>query len=198
MRRALLPLLVLPLLSCSLSTEQVADLLDGQRWEMPCQGDGPDDAHCEAPDGVDRAIEVDATTGATSTTFVTTVRVRGVVEPKTVEDADYTDGPWAEGGDPAGDEASVFALEVSDPDRVHHLNAGASPGAHAMAVDVEVTLDIAPGATVRLVADDGGDGLQLRNLGADGDPLVIEGVEPDPDPYDGQFLQIDVLEVIEQ
>lgn len=198
MHRALLPLLALPLLSCSLPADQVADLLDGQRWEMPCQGDGPDDAHCEAPDGVDHAIEVDATTGATFTTFVTTVRVRGAVEPKSIEGADYTDGPWAEGGTPASDEASVFALEVSDPDRVHHLNAGASPGDHAMAVDVEVTFDVAPGATVRLVADDGGDGLQLRNRGADGDPLVIEDVEPDPAPYDGQFLQMDVLEVIEQ
>jgi len=199
MRRLAPMLLVLPLLSCvETPQEHITAALDGQRWEMPCLDDGPDDAHCVAPGEVTHDVTLDAITGATTTGFAVTARVRGVVEHKIIEDAAYIEDTWTVGGTPADDEDSLFSLVVSDPGSIHHLNAGSPGGDRTWPVDLEITFDVAPNATVTLRADDGGDDLQLCNQDDNGDPLVIDDVPPAPDPFDGQFLQLDVIEVIEQ
>ena len=36
---------------------------------------------------------------------------------------------------------------------------------------------------------------EIRNRGEDGGAFVVPGVPPAPAPYDGQFIQVDVLSV---
>jgi len=37
--------------------------------------------------------------------------------------------------------------------------------------------------------------LQVENVDASGTPFVVPGVAPAPAPYDGQFVQVDVVSV---
>ncbi len=48
-------------------------------------------------------------------------------------------------------------------------------------------------ATITLYASAGGDGLSTKNMDDQGAPIIVPGVPPDPDSFDGQFVQIDVL-----
>jgi len=54
------------------------------------------------------------------------------------------------------------------------------------------TFMVDPGATVTFDAN-GQDGSQLGNLNASSMPITIPGVTTTPSPYNGQFVQLDVV-----
>jgi hypothetical protein len=50
-------------------------------------------------------------------------------------------------------------------------------------------------ASVSLSADTV-DGIEITNLDANGNPIVVPGIPPAPAAYDGQFIQMDVINVV--
>jgi hypothetical protein len=63
-------------------------------------------------------------------------------------------------------------------------------------LDYEETLLMRADSTVTLRGEDGGDGFQIINTDAEGDegvPIAIEGL--DSEPFDGQYIQLDVVSV---
>jgi hypothetical protein len=89
---------------------------------------------------------------------------------------------------------SMGAGPISNPPQQYFLNAGASGTLYCFGVDYTETVQIAAGATVTLTADPV-DAVSAFNQDANGSPIVVPGIPPAPDAYDGQFLQMDVVSV---
>ena len=77
---------------------------------------------------------------------------------------------------------------VSDPPGEYHPNAGEGGVFEVFAVDEERTVAIAAGATITIEIDGNG-ACSIENV----DEIVIPGVPPAPEPFDGQFLQLDLV-----
>jgi len=166
--------------------------LSGLRWELPCIAQ-TSPALCTTLDGL--ADETTLAGGATN--YDVTLRIRGIIEPKTYDGGTAGDG-WNRDGTPANDTANIYALAISDPQAIYYVNSGTTRLAselYAEAIDFEMTVSMSGGVTVALQADSV-DALQIRNIDANGDPIVIPDVPPAPDPYDGQFVQMDVVSVL--
>jgi hypothetical protein len=175
---------------------EVAGTLNGQRVELPCLELSDNDALCRSLS--DNPSVARIMTGDPGTTYLVTLRLRGIVELKAYEGGTAT-GMFSEGGVPVTDPWNVYRLEVSDPPTTYYLNRG-DENTFASALDESHTVPIRSGATVTLGCDledhTNGSGVLVRNLDAQGDPIASPGgVEPAAQPFDGQFLQIDVTDV---
>lgn len=167
--------------------------LSGLRWELPCMAQTTPEL-CTT---LDQLSDDTTLAGATGTTYDVTLRIRGVVEPKTYTGGTAGDG-WNRDGAPANDTANIYALVISSPAAVYYVNSGTTrlpSELYAEAVDFEMTIAVDSGATITLQADSL-DALQIRNIDANGMPIVVPDVPPAPDAYDGQFVQMDVLSVL--
>ncbi len=171
----------------------VAASLNGLRWELPCTQSTADPTVCETIPSVSTSATMGGVSGAT---YDVTLRFRGVVEITTYVGGSSS-GYWQIGGSPpAGSTINVYGLHVSSPGQTYFVNQGVSHRV-VVALDYVETVPIAAGATVTLDADSR-DSLQLRNLDASGQPIVIPGVAPAPMAFDGQFVQMDVVSVVKQ
>lgn len=172
-----------------------AAALAGQRWLAPCTGPDPrtppDPSLCAAGDSL-QSVTIG---GSPTDRFAVTVRIRGVVEV-----APYAGGTaasalgWYEGGAIGDDYHGDYRLTISSPPRVYHLNYSAAATDLVATLDYNASFQIDGGATASFKLD-GQDALQLRNLDASAKPVTIPGVATTPSPYNGQFLQLDVIEV---
>ncbi len=168
----------------------VAASLDGLRWELPCTKSVADPTVCETLGTVSTSATMG---GVPGTTYTVALRFRGVVEI-TLYEGGFANGYWQVGGVPiAGSTINVYALVVSAPAQTYYVNQGISNRV-AVGIDYTETIPIEAGATVTLLADSR-DAFQLRNLDATSQPIVIPGVPPAPKPFDGQFVQMDVVSV---
>ncbi len=168
----------------------VAATLDGLRWELPCTKDTGDPTVCQTLP----SVSVSATMGgAPGTYYDVTLRFRGVVEISRY-DGGSASGYWQIGGSPPdGSNINVYGLLVSTPAQTYFVNQGISMRV-VVPIDYTETVPIEAGATVTLQADSR-DAFQLRNVDASGNPIVVPGVRPAPMPFDGQFVQMDVVSV---
>jgi hypothetical protein len=130
--------------------------------------------------------------GAAGRTYDITLRFRGVVEEKTYNNGCFT-GRYSSGGVPGADAYNVYRLSVSSPPQTYYLNAGTSFVTRTWAIDLTQTIQMDAGATVTLFAD-AIDATEIRNRDDSGAPISIPDVLP-AQPYDGQFIQMDVLSV---
>ena len=169
----------------------IADI-DGLRVELPCIGTGTADVNCATPDADEGSTTID---GEDGTTYNVTIRLRGLVEQKTYTDYTNPDGMWVEGGAPDGGSFNIFRLHVSSPEIIYYLNVGSSYIDECFVLDIEKTIVMDHGATLTLLADAGGDALSTKNRDDNGDPIVVNGVPPYPYPFDGQFVQMDIVDV---
>ena len=174
-------------------TTPVAGDLSGLRWEFPCLTQTTPEL-CTTVDDV-----TDDTTlsGATGSTYEVVLRIRGIIEPKTYTGGTAGDG-WNRDGIPANDTANIYALGISSPPATFYVNSGTTrlgSELYAEAIDFEMTIIVAGGATVQLQADSI-DALQIRNIDENGVPIIVPDVPPAPDAYDGQFVQMDVVSVV--
>jgi hypothetical protein len=169
----------------------IAGDLDGLRWEIPCKSSNSENVCSCDNDFVDSAELL----GEDGTTYDVTMRFRGVVEQKTYSGG-VQDGLFLVGGTPAGDPYNVYKLEVSDPPGTFYLNAGASFIQRSWLLDVTKTIQIKSGATVVLEGH-AIDLAQIKNRDDASQPIIPVGVPPAPAPYDGQFIQVDVISVDE-
>jgi len=177
---------------------EIAASLDGLRWELPCLTPDPSypEHICFTGPDVTRSTSM---SGAPGRLYDVQVRVRGVVETRR-----YVGGSavaplvrrGAEASPSAADAWNVYRLAVSDPPERWYLNAGASGEYVCHGVDATFTVRVRAQATVTLFASSVDDRRsQIRNRDDAGTPLVAPGVPPAPRPFDGQFLQLDVLGV---
>lgn len=167
-------------------------MLPTLRLEMPCQSQGRcNSAYCFiSNDPTDQAVM----TGNPVVSYEVTLRFRGVMEEKAYFGG-TDDGLWNEGGSPADDGWNTYRLEISSPSQSYWLNSGSQFSDHCEMVDYEQTVTITGGATVSVAGFEPND-CGARNLDDDGQPIVIPGIDPAPAPFDGQFLQVDVVSVV--
>jgi hypothetical protein len=175
-----------------ISGEDFVAAIDNLRVELPCLGSGSTNLNCAIPDADEESAAIKGDSGVI---YEVTLRVRGVVEQKTYSDYTASDGLWIEGGTPDGGSSNIFRLHVSSPEETYHLNSGISGIDECFLLDVQKTVVMDDGATLTLLADSGGDGLGTKNIDGDGYPIVVSGVSPYPYAFDGQFVQIDIVDV---
>jgi hypothetical protein len=141
-----------------------------------------------------------ARTGSTTlrappgTSYRVTWRLRGVAETRAYR-AGTPVAPHvvSRGEAPGADDAwNVYGLDVGSPSQRYFVNSGPSGRYLVEVIDEVFTLQIDAGSAITL-ASECVDGRQISNY----DALVVPGVPPAPAPFDGQFLQLDVL-VIER
>jgi hypothetical protein len=167
---------------------EVAGALDGLRWELPCL-DSEEPEVCSTEAGTsDELVFAPGGRGR----FAVTLRFRGVVETKSY--GGDGDGFFSNGGWPDSGPWNLYALEVASPPATYYLNHGETGLYHCFAIDYERTVTIAAGSRVVLDAQ-AFDGREIQNRTERGDPIVIPGVDPAPEPFDGQFIQMDVVDI---
>jgi len=156
------------------------------RANLPCVGgDCFGAATCTTAATADASVVM---TGDADVVYGVTIDLNGVLEHKEYDGGDC-DGQWCIGGDPDPSPWNAVTIVVSDPPAEYHPNNGAGGVYEVFPVDEQRVIAIAGGATVSIEID--GDGTcSIDN----GQGIVIPGVRPDPDPFNGQFLQIDLVD----
>jgi hypothetical protein len=126
--------------------------------------------------------------GKTGTLYDVTLRVRGVVEPKNFTGGEVQHEHFQTGGTPVKNDYNFYRLHVSDPEGTYTFNRNEEKvGHYTFPIDYRVTIPIRGGATVVMGAYDSND-IAIANH----QHHVIPGVPPAPEPFDGQFFQLDV------
>jgi len=171
--------------------------LGGLRIDVPCADHFNQDTECHwdrqllQPEGSSWKLrrEIVRTFAADPrNVYDVTLRVRGVVEPKNFTGGDVQFDHFQSGGAPVKNDYNFYNLEVSEPHAVYTVNRSAEKVGHfTFPIDYQVTIPIRGGATVTMGAYDSND-VAIANH----QHHVVAGVPPDPQPFDGQFFQIDV------
>lgn len=132
--------------------------------------------------------------GAPGATYQVTIRFRGVVELKSYAGGGgTTTGYWTVGGTAPNDGYNVYELVVTDPPQNYFLNNGPSNVQIVYPLDYSETIQVATGATLTLSADPVDAG-EVKNVDANLQPVSIDGTSV-PQPYDGQFMVMDVTNI---
>lgn len=176
---------------------RAAGSLAGLRIEVPCADHFNQDTECHwdrqllqpagSPWKLERKI---ARTFAADPAriFDVTLHVRGVVEPKNFTGGDVQFEHFQSGGTAVKNDYNFYSIEVSDPHAVYTVNRSAEKvGHYTFPIDYRVTIPIRGGATVTMGAYDSND-VAIANH----QRHVVAGVTPAPQPFDGQFFQVDV------
>jgi hypothetical protein len=163
-------------------------LFDGLRWELPCKDPrSADVCTCENESVVSSNFG-----GAAGKLYAATLRLRGVVETKAY-DGGSNDGAYFQiGGTPVMDTWNVYRLVVASPNQTYYLNRGTTGLGRAWAIDYEAAVPIQGGSALTLDSE-AFDMHEINNVDDQGNPIVIPGIPPAPAPYDGQFIQVDVV-----
>ncbi len=198
---------VIALLLCALGASTTAKgddpaaSLAGLRLEVPCANPKFDnDTECHW----DRSLlqsadpawklkrELTRTfAGKAGILYDVTLRVRGVVEPKNFTGGEVQREHFQIGGTPVKNDYNFYRLAVSDPEATYTFNRHADKvGHYTFPIDYTVTIPVRGGATVIMGAYDSND-VAIANH----QRHVIAGVPPAPEPFDGQFFQLDVVSV---
>ena len=169
--------------------KDVATSLQGLRWEMPCKP-----KHGQVCDAAVHKPTKSATLGGDpGTTYDVTLRFRGVVEQEAYKGG-TAEQMWYVGGKPDNGAYNIYELSTSAPDQHFYLNAGESGIHRVWPIDYQKTIKMQGGATVTLMADEQ-DGALISNIDDKDKPVIIPDVPPAPQPFDGQFIQMDVISV---
>jgi hypothetical protein len=172
--------------------QDVAVALGGLRWELPCTGAHSGDG-CPSASAVHTSLTLG---GDPAKTYNVTLRFRGVVELLTVTGGEGT-GYFRKGGVPTTIGYNRYSLTVGAPGATYYLNAGTSGPRRCFAIDYTEVIAMAGGAAITLTGDPV-DGQQILNIDDAGQPIVVPDIPPAPKPFDGQFIQMDVVSVSAQ
>ena len=164
--------------------------LAGLRWELPCES-VVNASVCTTP--MERTVSA-RLAGVPGALYAATLRFRGVVETRPYDGGSNDGRYWQVGGAPLNDTINVYGLTVSSPPQQFFLNRVVADAFACFALDYEEAVTLEAGAAVTLTARSM-DGREVRNVDVAGNPIVVPGVAPSPRPYDGQFIQLDVVSV---
>jgi hypothetical protein len=170
--------------------QEVAVVLNGLRWEMPCDELVPEFG-CTPKSGT--MSEQATLSGEPDQLYSITLRFRGVVEQMSYAGGSQ-DGLWYVGGVANDANYNVYKLHISDPDQTFYLNAGQAGLSYCQGLDYSKDLQMKAGAVVTLSAD-AQDDMLVINQDQSGNPIVVLEVAPFPLSFNGQFIQMDVISV---
>jgi hypothetical protein len=191
---------------CQGQCTDVVGSLDGLRWELPCtSGVRADGFSCTSNATFSTSTIVQGASGAS---YDVQLHFRGIVEQRTYTDATSGGATGSANpeyfvsaaADPAtADPYNVYTLATvpegaDSPSQIFRLNSGASDIHRVFLIDYVATVRVATGTTLLLTADSI-EGAIVSNTDGNGQPIVVPGVAPDPAPFDGQFVQVDVESV---
>jgi hypothetical protein len=165
--------------------------LDGLRIELPCIPVFYEPQACETTAEVASQKRTIAFGGNPGTTYEVTLRVRGLVELMPYAGS-VGAGPFAEGGTPDPNSHYLrLQLQIASPKKDYVLNKGASNGDNVHKLDYMAKVQVQGGSTLTFIALDPNMD-QAKNYMN----IVVEGIPPAPQPFDGEFVQINVVSVV--
>ena len=179
-----------------------AAAIDGFRFEFPCKDPMPENPK-EGQSGPSGLVKGDPNTtdnftstknfgGQPGKRYKVTLRFRGVVEPMMYKDGQQVGEYFYIGGAKNNSTYNVYQISVSSPKSHFFLNRQDKVGHSIFTIDYTQTIEIDGGAEVVFFGD-GQNGQLITNF----KKLVVPGIAPAPVPYNGQFIQVDVLDVKE-
>jgi hypothetical protein len=182
--------------------KKVVSALDGYRFEFPCRDPMPENPKPGA-DGIsarmtddpktnDKFTDIKTFGGEAGKRYRVTLRVRGVVEPMMYKDGQQVGERFYIGGIPNNKTYNIYQLSVSSPEQHFFFNRDDKVGHRIFTIDYTATIEIDGGATLTFHGD-GQNGHMITNFAK----LVIPDVVPSPKPYNGQFIQLDVVDITE-
>ena len=122
--------------------------------------------------------------------YKVTLRFRGVVEPMMYKGGEKVGDYFYIGGEPNNATYNVYQVSVSSPKSHYFLNRQDKVGHEIFTIDYTQTIEIDGGATVTFHGN-GQNGRLISNF----KKLIVADIAPAPKPYNGQFVQVDVVEV---
>jgi hypothetical protein len=168
------------------------------RLECPCiDADhfGPEKQdNCDATPAVDRQTYVKKLGGDPGQIYDVKLHVRGNTEPNTYTGGKLEQQRFYIGGQTSTTGYTAYMLTVSDPQQVYFFNHNPTTGHIHFLIDYEVVIPMRGGTTVTFEVNGGksvpdGHGVSNRER------LVVPGIAPAPEPFNGQLVQFDVLSV---
>ena len=179
-----------------------AAAIDGFRFEFPCKDPMPENPK-EGETGLSGLVKGDPNTtdnftstkkfgGQPGKRYKVTLRFRGVVEPMMYKDGQQVGEYFYIGGAKNNSTYNVYQISVSSPKSHFFLNRQDKVGHSIFTIDYTQTIEIDGGAEVVFFGD-GQNGKLITNF----KKLVVPGIAPAPAPYNGQFVQVDVVDVKE-
>jgi len=190
---------------------EYAGEMNGYRWELPCEDPTQRDTCPWDPTLLEGAIDDPMYTlrretaltfgGDPGVVYDVQIRIRGLVEAKDFTGGEVLENHFQIGGTPGTNDYNIYAIEVGDPAQVYTLNRNEmGVGHYTFILDYTVTIPIAAGTEVVLAMSDPNNIAIANPGGASGsmDPFVVPEIPPFPDPFFGQFIQMDVLAVTPQ
>lgn len=172
----------------------IAQGLMGATWLLPSisSTDFGYAANCAANTTTTVAIG-----GTPTRVYNVTLRIRGVVELKTYKGG-VNDGAYFQiNGTPANDTYNVYSMTITGNPNTYYFNKGTSGNHFTTPLDYQVTIPMMGGSIVTLFANSV-DSVEIANNtdGYGGFPITIPGISTPPQPYNGQFIRIDVISVL--
>src|SRR5690606_15758218 len=177
------------------------------RW-LPCEDPSLTDTCPWDPSLLDDAIDDPSVAlhretvltfgGDPSVVYDVQIQIRGLTEPKSFTGGRVLEEHFQIGGTPDVNDYDIYGIEVADPPESYTLNRNAmGVGHYLFMLDYTVTIPIRGGAEVRLTMIDPNTIAIANPGGASGmtEPFVIPEIPPFPDPFFGQFIQMDVLAI---
>jgi hypothetical protein len=188
-----------PASSCAAESEKPGAAINGFRFEFPCKDPMPENPK-EGADGPSGLVTGDPKTtdnftvqktfgGEKGKRYQVTLRFRGVVEPMMYKGGKQVGDYFYIGGEKNNDTYNVYKISVSSPEAHYFLNRQDKVGHQIFTIDYTQTIEIDGGATVTFHGD-GQNGRLITNF----KKLVVPGIAPAPEPFNGQFIQIDVVD----
>jgi hypothetical protein len=183
------------------ATKKVGASIHGYRYEFPCKGVMPENpkagADCESglvtgdPKKTDNFKAERTFDGVAGKRYDVTLRFRGVVEPMMYKDGKQDGDYFYIGGEPNNGTYNIYKLTISSPPAHYFLNRQDKVGHRIFTIDYTKTIPIDGGAKVTFFGD-GQNGRLISNFAK----LVVPGIPPAPQPYHGQFVQVDVVDAV--
>ncbi len=184
------------------AAKKIAAAIDGYRFEFPCKGAMPEKpspgANCDSavvtgdPNKTDNFTVEKTFGGEKGKKYNVTLRFRGVVEPMMYKAGKQEGDYFYIGGEPNNGTYNIYKIAVSAPKSHFFLNRQDKVGHRIFTIDYTATIQIEGGATITLHGN-GQNGKMISNYAK----LVVPDVEPAPKPFNGQFIQINVVDVVE-
>lgn len=178
----------------------IGKAIHGARWEFPCRDPMPENPK-PGQDGLSGLVTGDPKTtdqftferafdGEPGKRYRVTLRFRGVVEPMMYKNGRMDGDYFYVGGEPDNPNYNIYKLSISSPESHYFLNRQDKVGHRIFTIDYTKTIEIDGGAKV-VFHGNGQNGRLITNFSK----LVVPDVPPAPAPFNGQFVQVDVVSV---
>ena len=184
------------------AAKKIGGAIDGYRFEFPCKEAMPENpkagADCNSgivtgdPKKTDQFTAEKTFGGEKGKRYKVTLRIRGVVEPMMYKGGKQVGEYFYIGGEPNNNTYNIYKIAVASPASHYYLNRQNAVGHKIFTIDYTETIEIDGGSAITFHGN-GQNGRLISNFSK----LVVPGIAPAPQPYNGQFVQLDVLDVVE-